>query len=104
MSYTTPLPYRLRAWLTFDGTGTPSIYESSNILSIADGGVGIYTITFINPMPDVNYGILGTAGNQSAAAARALGAHSRTTSSCVINTFIGTAFTDITFSSVAIVR
>ena len=51
--------YGCRAWVNFDGTtntgGFCTIRGSGNVTSVADGGVGVYTINFTNAMPDVNY-------------------------------------------------
>jgi hypothetical protein len=47
--------YGCRAWVRFNGTGTPSIAASGNISSITDDGVGLYTLNFTNAMPDANY-------------------------------------------------
>jgi hypothetical protein len=47
--------YGCRAWVNFNGTGTPSIRESGNVSSITDDGTGTYTINFTTAMPDVNY-------------------------------------------------
>lgn len=44
-----------RAWVNFNGTGTPSIRASGNVSSITDNGVGDYTINFTTAMPDANY-------------------------------------------------
>jgi hypothetical protein len=51
--------YLCRAWVNFDGSLNSPITPrgSGNILSITKGSVGVYTITFINNMPDVNYSI-----------------------------------------------
>jgi hypothetical protein len=67
---TAPL-YAARAWVNFDGTGTPAIRASGNVSSITDNGTADYTVNFTTAMPDANYGILGTAqassSNNSAA-------------------------------------
>jgi hypothetical protein len=47
--------YGCRAWVNFDGTGTPSIRASGNVSSITDGGAGLYTVNFTTAMPDANY-------------------------------------------------
>jgi hypothetical protein len=47
--------YGCRAWVNFDGTGTPAIRASGNVSSITDNGTGDYTVNFTNSMPDVNY-------------------------------------------------
>ena len=52
--------YLCRAWVNFDGTGTPAIREDGNVSSITDNGTGQYTINFTTAMPDVNYAFLGT--------------------------------------------
>jgi hypothetical protein len=48
--------YGCRAWVNFDGTGTPAIRGSGNVSSVSDiGGNGNYTVNFTTLMPDVNY-------------------------------------------------
>jgi len=47
--------YACRAWVNFDGTGTPTIKGSGNVASITDNGVGDYTITFTTALEDANY-------------------------------------------------
>jgi len=47
--------YGCRAWVNFNGTGTPAIRGSGNISSITDVGTGQYTVNFTNNMPDANY-------------------------------------------------
>ena len=44
-----------RAWVNFDGTGTPAIRASGNVSSISDNGTGDYTVNFTTSMPDANY-------------------------------------------------
>lgn len=50
-----------RAWVNFDGTlsGTITPRASGNISSVTKISLGVYTISFLNPMPDVNYCIAG---------------------------------------------
>jgi hypothetical protein len=57
--------YGARAWVNFDGTGTPAIRASGNVSSITDGGTGTFTINFTTAMPDVNYAAVGTAVNSA---------------------------------------
>jgi len=52
--------YGCRAWVNFNGTGTPAIRASGNVQSITDNGVGDYTVVFENNMPDVNYSFVGS--------------------------------------------
>ena len=63
--------YVCRAWVNFNGTGTPTIRASGNVSSITDNGVGDYTINFTTAMPDANYVVTEThsagSGGQHAA-------------------------------------
>lgn len=54
--------YGCRAWVNFNGTGTPAIRASANISSITDNGVGDNTMNFINAMPDINYCVVQACG------------------------------------------
>jgi hypothetical protein len=57
--------YACRAWVNFNGTGTPSIRASGNVSSVTRNETGIYTINLTTAMPDANYSIctaLGWAG------------------------------------------
>jgi hypothetical protein len=47
--------YGCRAWVNFNGTGTPAIRASGNVSSITDNGTGDYTVNFTTAMPNVNY-------------------------------------------------
>jgi len=58
--------YGCRAWVNFDGTGTPAIREDGNVSSITDNGTGDYTVNFSTAMPDVNYAVAGFAGTSTA--------------------------------------
>jgi hypothetical protein len=44
-----------KAWVNFNGTGTPAIRASLNVSSITDNGTGDYTVNFTTAMPDANY-------------------------------------------------
>ena len=57
--------YGCRAWVNFNGTGTPAIREDGNVSSITDNGTGNYTVNFTTAMPDVNYASCCTGGLQS---------------------------------------
>jgi hypothetical protein len=54
--------YGCRAWVNFNGTGTPAIRASGNVSSITDNGTGDYTVNFTTAMPDANYVINVTGG------------------------------------------
>jgi hypothetical protein len=49
--------YGCRAWVNFNGTGTPAIVGSGNVTSITDNGTGDYTVNFTTAMPDGNYAV-----------------------------------------------
>jgi hypothetical protein len=55
--------YGCRAWVNFNGTGTPAIRGSGNVSSITDNNTGDYTINFTTAMPDANYSLVGSGGN-----------------------------------------
>ena len=44
-----------KAWVNFDGTGTPTIRSSFNVSSITDNGTGDYTLNFTTAMPNTTY-------------------------------------------------
>jgi hypothetical protein len=53
--------FMCRAWVVFNGTGTPAITASGNVTSITDNGTGNYTINMTTALPDANYAVIGTA-------------------------------------------
>ena len=62
--------YACRAWVNFDGdsgSGTGSsditIRGSGNVSSITDNGTGRFTVNFTTAMPDTDYVMAGSAGN-----------------------------------------
>jgi hypothetical protein len=54
-----------KAWVNFNGTGTPAIRGSYNVSSITDNGTGDYTINFTNALTDVNYSVAGCANQDT---------------------------------------
>jgi hypothetical protein len=58
--------YGCRAWVNFNGTGTPAIRGSGNVTSITDNGTGNYTVNFTTAMPDTNYAVVCMGGDSSA--------------------------------------
>ena len=50
--------YGCRAWVKFNGTGTPAINGSGNVTSITDNGTGDYTINFTTALADTNYSVV----------------------------------------------
>ena len=57
--------YGCRAWVNFNGGGTPAIRASGNVSSITDLGIGNYRVNFGATMPDVNYTVVGLAQYQN---------------------------------------
>ena len=59
--------YKCRAWVNFDGTGTPAIRASGNVSSITDVSVANYEVNLTTAMPDADYCAIATAqlGNQT---------------------------------------
>jgi hypothetical protein len=49
--------YAARAWVCFNGTGTPAVRASGNVSSITDIGTGKQRINFSTSMPSTNYSI-----------------------------------------------
>jgi hypothetical protein len=47
--------YGCRAWVNFNGTGTPAARASGNVSSITDDGTGLFRVNFSTSMPDANY-------------------------------------------------
>ncbi|MDH4120420.1 MAG: hypothetical protein OEV94_01770 [Deltaproteobacteria bacterium] len=64
-SSATPAAYTLyknnipKAWIHFNGTGTPAILAAFNISTISDLGVGTYIIHFATALADANYTLSG---------------------------------------------
>ena len=52
-----------KAFVNFDGTGTPAIRAQFNVSSITDNGTGDYTVNFTTALADANYSaVFGTRG------------------------------------------
>jgi hypothetical protein len=45
------------AWVSFNGKGTPTIFDAFNVASIVDVGLGRWEIIFTTPMANVNYSL-----------------------------------------------
>jgi hypothetical protein len=57
--------YGCRAWVNFDGTGTVAIRDGGNVSSITDNGTGDYTVNFTTNMPDTNYCVVASGGQNT---------------------------------------
>jgi hypothetical protein len=105
-TYNTPM-YACRAWVNFNGTGTPAIRASGNVSSVTKNGTGDYTINFTTAMPDVNYAATSmfsreSTGNETSITARA--ANLLTSSIRVVNLGYDNVYRDSEMVSVAIFR
>jgi hypothetical protein len=50
--------YACRAWVNFNGQGTPAIRASGNVSSITDNGTGRFTVNLTTAMSDANYAVI----------------------------------------------
>lgn len=57
--------FGLRAWVNFNGTSTLTVRASGNVSSVADNGVGDYTVNFTKAMVDSSFAV-SLAANMSA--------------------------------------
>jgi hypothetical protein len=58
--------YGCRAWVNFNGTGTPAIRASGNVSSITDLALGKYTINFSTALTDADYSMVSNASSGAA--------------------------------------
>jgi hypothetical protein len=56
----TNCPTTAKAWVNFNGTGTPAIRSSRNVSSITKNGTGSYQVNFSTPMVDSAYVMAGS--------------------------------------------
>tara|TARA_R110000803_G_C11907065_1_gene312773 strand:+ start:90 stop:452 length:363 start_codon:yes stop_codon:yes gene_type:complete len=80
--------FTAKAWVNFNGTGTPAANASGNLSSITDNGAGDYTITLTTAMSDANFAITLTAMDNGTYHARpSVDTLNRTSSTYRINSF-----------------
>ena len=79
--------YGCRAWVNFNGTGTPAINGSGNVSSITDDGVGSYTVNLTNAMPDGNFSATLSSGTNSSGGINAYTTIISSTSAIAVYTF-----------------
>ena len=94
--------YVCRAWVNFNGTGTPAIRASGNVTSITDGGTGIYEIVFTTAMPDANYASVGMSTDNRVVGSGLIGVN--TASACKISVQSSGTLVDEPYIFVAIFR
>ena len=58
-------PSATKAWVNFNGTGTPAIRASYNVSSITDNGTGDYTVNFTTGFSSANFSAVVTAGQNT---------------------------------------
>lgn len=63
----------VKGWINFKGTGTISINDSYNVLSIVDDGEGQYIINWDTDFADANYAVVGMAKKLSGDATSQVG-------------------------------
>ena len=69
--------YTAKAWASWDGTGTVSIFSSGNVSSISDNGTGIWTANFSSNMTSTGYVTAMNVGKGDAAGDLNVAAHYR---------------------------
>ena len=103
VSGTAPL-YMCRAWVNFNGQGTPAIRGSGNVTSITDVGVGRYTINFTTAMSDTNYAVVTGQGDNVAANTVGNSTPISSASSVPFNHYEANTFQDVTQLFLAVFR
>jgi len=106
-----PAYYGARAWVNFNGTtntgGFCTVRASVNVSSVADNGVGDYTINFTTAMPDANYSAIGMVDAPAAniySICIKFNVAPTTTAVRVSTGLVGTAFADVGIVNVSIFR
>jgi hypothetical protein len=104
--------FTCRAWVNFDGTGTPAIRASGNVSSITDIAAGTYTVNLTTSLTDANYSAQVTSGFASGVREDVLGfvytdaPYAMTASACTVK-FVRAdtnVAVDTNFAMVAIFR
>ena len=50
---------RAKAWINFNGQGTPTIRDDYNVSSLTDNGTGLFSINFTSPFSSSDYAAIG---------------------------------------------
>jgi len=98
--------YACRAWVNFDGT-TATIRDSGNVSSITRNGTGTFTVNFATAMPNADYSVSLSTGNDSGSAnIRLQNISSMSATSVPVFTLVGdqSALQDNLFAYVAVFR
>jgi hypothetical protein len=95
--------YGCRAWVNFNGTGTPAIRASGNVSSITDNGTGSYTVNLTTAMPDANGAVLAIT-NTDTSTQQSITVEILSSSQYRVRQFVSAAALDATSVYVAIFR
>ena len=93
-----------RAWVNFNGTGTPAVVAGGNASSITDTAAGDYTVNFSTNMSDINYAVAGTgSGDGVGSGGIGFSNESRTTAGCRVKIFLTTTANGLDVATVMVV-
>ena len=53
-----------KAWINFNGTGTPAVRDSFNCSILSDDGAGRYTLSYASSLANANYSMSSLAGTR----------------------------------------
>jgi hypothetical protein len=97
-----------RAWVNFNGTGTPAIRGSGNVTSLTDRGTGRYTINLTTALTDQNASVVASvsANGTTSDKNRSVCCSLLSTSTATTNVYTDTTEVDedVAFVQVAIFR
>ncbi len=97
--------YACRAWVNFNGGGTPSRTGYGNVSSISDRGTGLYTVNLAAAMPDTNGAILSSVIGDATEDDRMVNVEWSTTSAIKVSTTTtGTTHTDMSQIFIGVIR
>ena len=84
-----------RAWVNFNGTGTPAIRSTYNVSSVTKNSTAVYTITFTTAMPNTTYAATGIAGRDTGGSAQMVVPQGvQTTTACILGSYVWNASQD----------
>jgi hypothetical protein len=96
--------YACRAWVNFNGSGTPAIRASGNVSSVTRNDTGDYTVNFTTAMPDANYAVNVTASSDGWVGSTRQQLTAPTTSAVRIGVFNPSNNSNASFVNISIFR
>lgn len=96
-----------KAWVNFNGTGTPAARASYNVSSITDHGTGDYTINFTTALVDANYAVtVATTATGAGGPVITINASAAVPTASAVRLLMGdtSAVKDVAYNNVAIFR